>query len=1010
MPIKTIRYDQKTLEDYFEKWMTGFLSALKNQWDDFHLALPLAPPNPDFNNWLTLLYVAATNPEQISAYLIRLLDIPGNDSHLQNDWAILTDLFALTFEASRSGEKKSVWQKLIKIQHLVFKAAAELSQIRKISPPTDVLARRALYLQTVTDLNKIFIDFRDLDKLLDEVVILIKEKFNYEYVSIFILNNAKQVLTLETATWGESLLASDIFTIKVGEGLIGQAASTGQTVLENNVSKNPNFLAVPDLPNIKAELSAPLLGSPSLIGVLDIQSSHLDAFTEDDCQIVQALANRIAIAIESVHLQTTLKRRLREQQLLHESNLVLEINLDKSAVLKLMSQRIAEAMGVGACVICEIDSNANTIMAIAEYIFRYPGNPSHTWRILNEWVDISKDYIGRQVIKTARPIINWVGDKPTEETAWQLPYTHMHHGFPAKIFNTETWGVVLALPMEVKGSIIGLLEIYDKDKNRRFSNEDIQLCRQLVKQTSLAMERAKLLEDTYRQLSEVSLLYTMAQKISNTFDLQTILDAVVVFMRQVMDCRGCAIHLFDESIQELEIKAADGLKSNWRDMKNISLGEGPIGMAAAESRIIYIPDTSKVVGFEFFDKEICSLMVTPLIRQDKVMGTVSVVHTEPNAFELIQKHTLTIVSTQISVAIENARLMAQASTEQQRTQAIIQHMADGVLLINEKGTIVTCNPTLFGMLGLSHEQIVGKNVYLPDLLPNLAAITVSATQIARTGVLSREIILETPRKRTLQIFSTYVIGDNGKPVGEVRLIHDVTKERDLEQLKADFISTLSHELRTPISSIDGFAQTILDDTEIDQASRETILNNIRSQARELTEIISNFLDISKFDAGKLEIQKDPLIVSEVIQRVIYKLQGLARQQHVKLIPELPLQLPIILGDIRRLGQVMTNLIGNAIKFTEAGGHIFLKASATEREILVQVQDTGIGIPPGSLPHVFSRYYQVENKRDAPIRGSGLGLYISQKIVEAHGGRIWVESVLGQGSTFCFTLPIAKLDN
>ncbi len=994
MPTKINRYDPKALEVYFETWMSGFVSALKNQWNDYPPTLPPHQPPPNFGDWLALLYTAATDPTRIPPYLTKLLDIPDSDPKLQNDWAMLTDLFALTFEASRIEAGNSVWQKLSKIQHLVFKAASELAQIRKITPPTNTLVRRALYLRTVTDLNKLFTDFRDLEKLLDKVVALIKQNFNYEYVSIFVLNQTKQVLTMEATTW-ERPATTEYPSLKVGEGLVGQAAATGQVVLVNDVSKNPQFLARPDLFNIQAQLAAPLLGSTSLVGILDIQSTHLNDFTEDDSIIVQALASHVAVAIESIHLQTTLKRRLREQQLLHESNLVLDINLDKFNVLKLMSRRVAEVMNAGACVICEIDANMNTVTAVEEYVLRYPGYPTHTWRKLNEPFDLTRDYIGWQVLKANRPIISWAtSDKQTEETAWQIPLNYKPP--------SETWGVILALPMEVKGNITGLLEVYDKDKSRRFSNEDIQLCRQLVKQTSLALERAKLLEETYRRLSEISLLYTMAQKISNTLDLQAILDTITTYMRQVLDCRGCMIHLLTEN-GELNIAAADGLKPNWREMANISAGDGPLGLAVKESRSIYIPDTYKA-GFEFFDKDMRSLIIVPLIRHDNVIGVLSALHSQPHAFDQTQKHTLSIVASQISASIEHTKLMAQSSTEQQRTQAIIQHMADGVLLINEKNIIVTCNPTLFNLLGLSPEQIIGQNVNSPHLHPNLVAVVASVTQFARTGVLSREIILETPRKRTLQIFSTYVMGEDSRPVGEVRLVHDVTKERDLEQLKADFISTLSHELRTPISSIDGFAQAMLDDTEMDAVSKENILNNIRTQARELTEIISNFLDISKFDAGKLEMQKDPMLIAEVIQKVVYKLQGLARQQQVAIISEFSERLPIVIGDTRRLAQVMTNLIGNAIKFTTANGKIYLKATATAKEIIVEVQDTGIGIPPESLAHVFSRYYQVKTRHDTPIRGSGLGLYITQKIVEAHGGRIWVESTLGKGSSFRFTLP------
>jgi PAS domain S-box-containing protein len=572
------------------------------------------------------------------------------------------------------------------------------------------------------------------------------------------------------------------------------------------------------------------------------------------------------------------------------------------------------------------------------------------------------------------------------------------------------WGVVLAVPLETDKRVTGLLEIYDKNPHRTFSADDIQLCRILASHTALDLERAKLFDETRLRLSEVATLYIMAQQIAGNLDLQTVLDTITDTLRHALGCRGCCIFLLDESGQNLEIKAASGLKPQWRKMAKLRMGEGVAGRAAAEARTIYLPDTTQEPGFIFFDEEVRSLLVAPLLAHGGVIGAINVDDSQPNAFGPAQERLLTIIAAQAGIAVENARLFANVSKQQQQTQAIIQYMADGLLLIDGQGYIVSCNPALAMMLSMHPGQIVGQRVHAPNLPPRLAEITATTTHRARTGVLSKEVTIETPRPRTLQIFSTTMVDDDGTPVGEVRVVHDITRERELEQLKDDFMSTVSHELRTPLFSIQGFVQLMLEDQSLDSATRSEFLTIIQSQAVQLGDMVNNLLDLSKFDEGKLELEREPVAILDLINQTILKLQGFAHQRKVKLTSRLPMYLPTIMGDAIRLEQVLTNLIGNAIKFSSVEGQVAITASTIGSEVQVEVKDNGIGIPEEALDQIFSRYYQVEDKSERSARGSGLGLHIAQRIVKGHGGRIWAESEAGQGSTFCFTLPLKSRES
>ena len=997
MPQTEKRQDTSVESRSLEHWIPVIVPVLKELWAPRLADLSTSSP-PTLTDWLTLLHAAETAPDRVAPYLSQLLGQPKSGSDLQNSWVTLTRLFALTSEAVQSQAQQlddEVWPSLFQLQNRIMETAATKTLLRQKRPATDILTRRASYLQTTTDLNKKIIETQDADKLLDEIIGLIQENFGYEYLSLFFVNQASQTLILQSAVWQNQAAPIKAEPIALdAKNTTAHTATTSQITWVDDLSAQSDFTPHVLLPDIRAQLSVPVLTDNTLFGVLEVASKYAKAFTADDRQILQALANHIAVAIKNSRLQHTLQRHLEEQTLLYESNVALGSSLDANTVLNLMSETMTSVIEGGACVICNIDKKNKITTALAAHVVSGDGNPSTTWRELNQSMPLTEDAIGQQVLATKRPAIGRANaDKPAP---WQTAAD-----------SELRWGTLLALPFEFPKNQAGLIEIYDTNPRRNFSPDEIQLCQILAAQTTLALERAQLFSETHQRLNEVSTLYTMAQKIAANLNFQDVLNSIVEALRKVIGCRGCAIFLFDSQGDQLEIRAAAGLKPQWRKMAKLRVGEGAAGSSVATGKTIYIPDTRKDTDFLYFDEEVRSLMVAPLRANQEIIGAINVDDGKPNAFGPTQERLLTITATQVGIAIENARLFATVSAEKQQTQAIIQYMADGLLVIDKEGVITTCNPALMTLLKLSRNQIVGQKLNSSDLHPNLASITTSPTRRARTGVLAKEVTIETPEPKTLQIFATIMIDGDKQPSGEVRVVHDVTAERNLEQLKSDFMSTISHELRTPLFSIQGFVQILMeDDMEIDAQTRQEFLTTIHTQALQLSELVNNLLDMARFDEGRLELDKSEVSLLTMLQDTARKLQGFAHQQKITLKSELPETLPTLLGDAERLEQVLTNLVGNGIKFTPEGGQVHLRASATNDEILVEVEDNGIGMPAEALEHIFSRYYQVNDKNKRSARGSGLGLHIAKKVVEGHGGRIWVESTLGHGSTFHFTLPLS----
>jgi two-component system phosphate regulon sensor histidine kinase PhoR len=333
-------------------------------------------------------------------------------------------------------------------------------------------------------------------------------------------------------------------------------------------------------------------------------------------------------------------------------------------------------------------------------------------------------------------------------------------------------------------------------------------------------------------------------------------------------------------------------------------------------------------------------------------------------------------------------------------------MADGLLMLDRDQIVVSCNPALAMMLGMRRQEIVGQLATHPDTDPRLRAICAPATVKERTGVLAHEVDIprDGARPRTLRVFATPVSDEDSLQIGEVRVVHDVTKEREIEEVKDEFFSTISHELRTPLFSIQGFVRILLEDNPPDAETQRDFLQIVNRQTEQLVQLVNNILNISRLESGMLDMEHKSVQMLDVLQRATRKLQSIAKGKNIRLETELPTSLHPIVGDRGWLEQVAVNLIGNGIKFTPEGGQVTVSAHQTDDQVLVEVRDTGIGIPPESLDRVFVKFYRVPDETGKRPEGTGLGLHIAKKIVEAHGGHIEVESNVGEGSVFRFALP------
>jgi two-component system phosphate regulon sensor histidine kinase PhoR len=242
--------------------------------------------------------------------------------------------------------------------------------------------------------------------------------------------------------------------------------------------------------------------------------------------------------------------------------------------------------------------------------------------------------------------------------------------------------------------------------------------------------------------------------------------------------------------------------------------------------------------------------------------------------------------------------------------------------------------------------------------------------------------------------------------GIVIVFHDITRLKQLENVRKEFVANVSHELRTPLSIIKGYVETLLDEQPPDEETTRQFLQTIQRHSHRLEALIADLLSISAMESQQARLNFEPVSMRAAAQSVLDELARQAQERSVTVSVKIPEQLPAVRADAQRLHQVLFNLLDNAIKYTHAGGHVTVAASEKDGVIETVVADDGPGIAPEHLPHVFERFYRVDKARSRQLGGTGLGLSIVKHIVQSHGGRAWAESQIDKGSTFYFTLPRA----
>ncbi len=887
------------------------------------------------------------------------------------------------------------------------------------------MERRAAQLQTNAEVARTITSVRDLERLLQQVAQLISERFGWYHVGIFLLDEAGEyaVLQATNSEGGRRMLARG-HRLKVGEtGIVGYVTSTGQPRIALDVGEDAVYFDTPELQGTRSEMALPLQVGNLIIGALDVQSTKPAAYDDEDVALLSTLADQVAVAIQNARLFEQTQHALEEVQ-----------TLQRHFVQREWAKVTTERRELG-------------------YEYRRRGTPP----LSDPWPSAATRALTAGEV-VALPDLTAALEGGDGKDGQENLSARASLAAPIKL-RDQVIGVLELQeadePRHWTDDEIALVQTISEQVALALENVRLLEAEQAQRMAAEALREAAVV------LSSTLEFDALIQRILDQIGQVIPSDArnlMLVEGDQARVVSSTGYERFGEDLlHELwlpteSMVALRQMRETGRPVVIPDTAAFPGWMVMPEQRWLR------------------SYVGAPIIARGQLVGVLNVDSATPGFFTQEHAEQLEAFASQAAIALENSQLLQQTShrAEQLATlhrvglavtsaldlgqvlDALYERihpimdtgsfyvalydpattLVDFPLIINERGRIEVAARSIHDDPGLTGYVIqTGQPLHIPDLetVPGGAPYHSVSLDGQRTrSFIGVPLVF---RDQVFGVLSVQSYNPNAYTEADVellttiatqasiaiqnarayeRLVETTEQLRELDRLKTQFLANMSHELRTPLNSIIGFSRVMLKGIDGPLTDlQEADLGSIYNSGQHLLSLINSILDMSKIEAGKMDLAFDEVFLPEVLGSVIGTTSALVKDQPLELRSEVPDDLPTVWADAQRVRQVLINLLSNAIKFTEKG-HITLKAEAGSEFVTISVSDTGVGIEPEAQRRLFIPFQQVDASTTRRAGGTGLGLAISHSFVQMQGGEIWVDSEPGEGATFFFTLPIYQI--
>lgn len=613
-----------------------------------------------------------------------------------------------------------------------------------------------------------------------------------------------------------------------------------------------------------------------------------------------------------------------------------------------------------------------------------------------------------------------------------------------------------AWPLRAPNDTLGVLALASLSTAHPFDTTDLALIDSVTQPVATAIQNAYLFERARtlnrelskridqsteamrRERDQLEALYTLTRKISTSLDVEQVMERTLGIISAAVGVSHGSIMLMDPARGVLVMRAILGATRplpSGGEPTPFGPGKGLAGWVYQNQQAILVDDVTqdpRWVDAEGRGAQTRSLIIAPLIVDLENYGVMTVSNERPDFFTEEHLRLVATAAGQVARAISNAQLynylsqtaqelgetLRREQEEASKSQAILQSIADGVVVTDTRGRIILINAAAERILGTCRQAILRQDVrnvfaaFEPggreEMLKAMESLAANPTAEQSTPrIIQSTLAME---QTTVSAHLAPVFSSKQEFVGIVSVFRDITREVQADIAKTEFVSTVSHELRTPLTSIKGYTDLLVAEAMGPlTAGQKQFMGIIRNNADRLTALINDLLDISRIESGRVKLDLQPLQIQDVVQNIVESLGNQIKEKGLVLRVEVPEHLSPVQGDRDRLTQVLTNLVSNAQRYT-LEGEVAIVVSQMPGVLRVDVSDTGIGIAPEDQGKIWDRFFRASHPVVDEAGGTGLGLSIVRMFVEMHGGRIWVDSELGKGSTFTFILPVIEAED
>jgi two-component system phosphate regulon sensor histidine kinase PhoR len=824
----------------------------------------------------------------------------------------------------------------------------------------------------------------ELESVLERLVEQVAQLLDADAVDCYLLVPERGALRCAAVYGLDDALVG--FEFPRDRGLAGQALREERPVLTAGYERLPDPVPHPAYEGFTAGLVAPMIWSGTVRGVLGVGSRAAErTFTQGDADLLEAFAGLASLALRNAESFAERSRQARVQRGFYRIASVLSQSLSLAATLDAVATAAGEALGgVFAAVLRPRgDTLALTgarVVPPAVAAFAAEGLPRSAGPL------VAAGRAGRVLAAPSVAEDERFGEDFREALA--------RAGFQA----------LLAVPVEtVRGETGGLVVVFFAEP-RPFTDDDLELATHLAGATRAALERSQLFEAERTSRALAQQLARTGSLLATELDPVSVLDEVVQRAPALLGVEACTIRLLEG--EELVVSAASGEgaastlgarepSSGWLSAEVVQC-RAPVAVSDLREGM---PAVDPLAGLGYR-----SFLGVPLVGPEGALhGVLAVYGSHVREWREEEIEALSALAANTSAALSNAELYQRVADEKERSTAIIENIADGIVAVDREGHVVLWNRAAEQVTGVPQEEALGR----------------TPTQVLRRRLEgdgdapggNRLVSITRGADEVWLSLTEAVMRDPaGLVAGRIFAFRDISADRYVEEMKSDFVSAVSHELRSPLTSIYGFAETLLrQDVLFGEEERRTFLGYIASESERLTTIVDALLNVARLDSGDLQVTINPVNVNSVVSEAVSSLEegGTDVNGH-RFVVDLPPEPVTAEADRDKLRQILGVLLDNAIKYSPEGGTVTVAARCGDERVEIEVADEGIGIPAHEQERIFRKFYRAEGGAGARgAGGTGLGLFIARGLVSAMGGRIWVTSAEGQGARFAFELPLAS---